>query len=198
MSGKFLMALAIIANSFLPMRICSGLASILVMFSKKSLLSSVDWKKEKGIILVRAFFLPQSLHLFVILFWFGALFPLYYVIKMEANQRAGQIVNDFSKKATLLVPLIFVAGIILSIILMDGPDFLSHPYDLILLSKIAIFSILMLIAALNKFRLGPDLELGKPNAARNLQSALVIEILLIFIIVGATTVLTGLFSPTLT
>tara|TARA_R110002096_G_scaffold362527_2_gene555661 strand:- start:7155 stop:8021 length:867 start_codon:yes stop_codon:yes gene_type:complete len=135
------------------------------------------------------------MHLFVVIFWFGALIPLYFIIKIETNQRAGLIVNDFSKKATFLVPLIFIAGIILSIILMEGINFLRDPYGQILLLKITVFSILMLIAALNKLRLGPDLELGKPNAARNLQRAIIFEILFIFVIVGATTILTGFFSP---
>ena len=144
----------------------------------------------------RLFLAPLlTLHLFVVLFWFGALVPLYLTIKLEPHQRAGQIVNDFSKKATILVPLIFVAGMIMCIVIMEGVNFLSHTYGLILLFKITVFCILMLIAALNKWRLGPDLEMGQPYAARNLQRAILSEILLIVLIIAATAVLTAYFSP---
>ena len=144
----------------------------------------------------RLFLAPLlTLHLFVVLFWFGALVPLYLTIKFESHQLAGQIVNDFSKKATILVPLIFIAGVVMSVIIMDGMNFLSHTYGLILLLKITVFCILMLIAALNKWRLGPDLEMGKPDAARNLQRAILTEILLIVLIIAATAVLTAYFSP---
>ncbi len=137
------------------------------------------------------------LHLFVVLFWFGALIPLYFVVKMEVSKRSGKIINDFSKKATLLVPLIFVAGIVMSVVLMNGVNFLRDSYGQILLIKIAIFSLLMLIAALNKLRLGPDLEQGKPNAARYITTAITLEIILISIVVAGTTVLTGFYSPTI-
>lgn len=137
------------------------------------------------------------LHLLVVLFWFGSLFPLYFIIKMETNQTAGQIVSDYSRKATLLVPMIFIAGIILSVILMGGINFLNHTYGQILLLKIVVFSILMLIAAINKFLLGPELEMGRANAARDLQRAIIFEFILISFIVGATTALTGFFSPTM-
>lgn len=135
------------------------------------------------------------LHMVVVIFWFGALVPLYYIVKNEPTQCAGSVVCDFSKKATCLVPLIFVAGIIMSVALMDGIHFFSHTYGMILLFKALTFCVLMLIAALNKWRYGPDLENGNENSARKLQRAILTEILLITLIVGATVVLTSYFSP---
>lgn len=135
------------------------------------------------------------LHIIVVIFWFGSLIPLYYIVKNEPPQCAGLIVCDFSKKATYLVPLIFVAGIIMSAVLMDGINFLNHTYGQILLFKAVTFSVLMLIAALNKWRYGPELENGIENSAHKLRRAILMEILLIALIVMATVILTSFFSP---
>lgn len=135
------------------------------------------------------------LHILVVAFWFGSLIPLYIIVKYEDPVVSGNLIDNYSKKATLLVPLIFIAGLIIGVVLMKGANFFDHTYGLILLLKIVLFSVLMLIAALNKWRLGPALLRNAPAASGNLQIALTIEFLFICAVVLATAVLTGYFSP---
>jgi putative copper resistance protein D len=135
------------------------------------------------------------LHILVVAFWFGSLIPLYIIVKHEDPAVSGGIVESYSKKATFIVPLIFIAGLIIGLILMKGVNFFDHTYGLIVLFKIGLFSALMLIAALNKWRLGPQLLSNNPGASKNLRIALTVEFLFICTIVLATAILTGYFSP---
>lgn len=135
------------------------------------------------------------LHIVVVAFWFGSLIPLYIIVKYEDSIVSGGIVESYSKKATLLVPLIFIAGLIIGLVLMKGANFFDHTYGLIVLLKIVLFSALMLIAALNKWRLGPALLANVPAASRNLRIALTVEFLVVCAVVLTTAILTGYYSP---
>src|SRR3982751_6544919 len=49
------------------------------------------------------------LHLLVVAFWLGALWPLYLAAKKEAPAIAARVIDRFSIMATWLVPLILLA-----------------------------------------------------------------------------------------
>lgn len=136
-----------------------------------------------------------GLHIAIVLFWYGSLVPLYLILKAEKQNVSGQIVEQYSKLAFYLVPVIFLAGLVMGAVLMKGLNFFENEYGLLLLLKIALFSILMLVAALNKWKLGPALFSNGINASKNLQRAIMIEFLIISAIVLATAILTGYFSP---
>ena len=137
-----------------------------------------------------------GLHIAIIIFWYGSLLPLYLILKTENQDVSGKIVDQYSKVAFYLVPVIFVAGIVMGTVLMGGKNFFENEYGLLLLLKIGLFSVLMLFAALNKWKLGPALMANEINASKNLQRVIMIEFLIISAIVLLTAILTGYFSPT--
>lgn len=139
----------------------------------------------------RAWLCPLlALHLAVVAFWFGALLPLYAVSR---TRFAAEIVDDFSRIAVWLVPLIFLAGLVMAWLLIDSWATFREGYGVSLLIKIGGFTALMGLAALNKWRYGPALAQGNATAA--FQRAVVIEYVLICAVLMTTAVMTTLFSP---
>ena len=136
-----------------------------------------------------------GLHLLVVEFWFGALLPLIWVSERDAASRAASTVESFSRLAGWVVPLIFLAGLVIALRLL--PDFgaVRTPYGAGLLLKALAFSVLLGLAAMNKWRFGPALAGGSRQAALRLRQSIYIEFVLIGLVVMGTATLTTFWSP---
>ncbi len=135
-------------------------------------------------------------HMLVLTLWFGALIPMWVVSRTESVEITSSIIRQFSSIATWTVPLIFLAGLGMAVILLDGWSNLVTGYGISLLIKISIFVVLMGLAALNKWRLGPAIEQGNMNVLSHFRRSIAAEWCLIVCVLLVTTVMTGLFSPT--
>ncbi len=135
-------------------------------------------------------------HLLIITFWFGALLPLYMAAARETVEDNALVIGNFSAIAAWLVPIIFVAGLGMSILLLEELNNLWTAYGVSLLAKVSGFAVLMGLATLNKWRFGPAIVAGHAPALRNFQRSVVAEWGLIVAVLVVTAVMTGLFSPT--
>ncbi|HWL61257.1 MAG TPA: CopD family protein [Steroidobacteraceae bacterium] len=135
------------------------------------------------------------IHIAAVAFWFGSLLPLRRIAVQEPSQTVGRIVEAFSRLAVKIVPLLATAGLALAILLLGNWSNLATPYGGLLLLKIGLFSILMLLAALNRWRYGPALKSGAPRAAAAFNATVVAEIILIGAALASTAVLTAFYSP---
>ena len=134
-------------------------------------------------------------HLFVVAFWFGALIPLHVASSRETPMRAATAINSFSAAALWIVPLLFVAGSVLAALLLQNFAALRTSYGQLILVKVAGFAVLMGLAALNKWRLGPAVASGDLRVATAFRRSLKAEYLLIAGVLTATAALTSLYSP---
>jgi putative copper export protein len=134
-------------------------------------------------------------HLILVAFWFGSLWPLRQLCALEPREPAARVIAAFSSGALGLVPLIPLAGAGMAALLL--PDFaaLLAPYGLLLGAKLLLFAALMGLAALNKLRLAPALARGEPGALLRFRRAVAAEYVLICAVLAVTAVLTGFFSP---
>jgi putative copper resistance protein D len=134
-------------------------------------------------------------HLLVVSFWLGSLGPLRAAARLEPISVTARIVERYSRTAVWLVPLILVAGVAMAGLLLEGFAALASSYGLLLLAKLAGFTVLMGLAAANKWRFGPGIAGGSPSALRAFRRTVEIEWLLIVAVIVATAVMTALFSP---
>jgi putative copper export protein len=132
------------------------------------------------------------LHLLVVAFWLGALWPLYVAAKKEPPAIAARVIDRFSVTATWLVPLILLAGIGLTAILVPSLDTFRQPYGQLLLAKVAGFAVLLAMASLNKWSFGPACAAGNTSA---FERTVIVEFILISIVLTATAILTMFYSP---
>jgi putative copper export protein len=134
-----------------------------------------------------------GVHVLIVAFWFGALWPLRLTLRYEAPADAGAVLRRFSVLAAWLVPGIALAGLIMASVLLGSWRGLLQPYGRILLAKAAVFVLLMALAAANRWRFVPALP--APAARRALQRSIRAEFLLLLGVLALTAVLTTLFSP---
>ena len=133
-----------------------------------------------------------TLHLLVVAFWLGALWPLYLAAKKERPATAAHLIDRFSATATWAVPLILLAGVGLSALLLPSLATFKQPYGQLLLSKLAGFAVLIAMASLNKYHFGPACAEGNTAA---FERTVVIEYALICAVLTATAAMTTFFSP---
>jgi len=135
------------------------------------------------------------LHLLVVAFWFGALWPLYAASLRETPARAADIIERFTAVATWLVPVILLAGIVMAVLLLPNLRALSEPYGSLLIAKVVGFAMLMGLAAANKWRLGTALVHGPAQSGRWFRRSVAAEYVLIAAVLAITAVMTSFFSP---
>jgi putative copper export protein len=134
-------------------------------------------------------------HLLVVAFWFGALWPLYLASLRETPARASDIIERFTALATWLVPAILLAGIVMALLLLPDVSALGRPYGELLIAKIVGFTVLMGLAAANKWRLGPALIIAPLQSGRWFRRSVAAEYVLIAAVLTITAAMTSLFSP---
>lgn len=134
-------------------------------------------------------------HLLVVSFWFGALVPLRLAASYETPRTASAAIEAFSAAATWIVPALFVAGLALAAILLGSFAKLLTPYGQLLIVKVVGFALLLGLASLNKWRLGPAVAMGDKGRTRSFQRSLQLEYVLIAAVLTVTTVMTTFFSP---
>ncbi len=134
-------------------------------------------------------------HVLIVAFWFGALWPVYRVGRNESFSVTAAVVERFSSIALWLVPMIFVAGLVLSVVLLQSFGALLTSYGLLLLSKIAGSGVLMVLAALNKWRYGPAIGKGDASAIHAIGVSVRVEWTIIAIVLVVASIMTSLFAP---
>lgn len=134
-------------------------------------------------------------HLLIIAFWFGSLWPLCLVTLRESRERTARVVTLYSSAAFWLVPLILLAGVAMTALLLSSVAGLWQPYGELVITKFALFAVLMGLAAFNKWRFGPALGNGDLLAGRVFRRMVIAEYVLIVVVLGVTAVMTAFFSP---
>lgn len=97
------------------------------------------------------------LHSLGVAFWIGALSPLVALVS-KPTIATLPVVNRFSRIAALAVGVLALTGLGLAIVQLGKPSALVETrYGLILAIKLALVTLLLALAALNRFRLTPAL-----------------------------------------
>jgi putative copper export protein len=133
------------------------------------------------------------LHVSIVAFWFGSLWPLRLVLRLEPPATAAAVLTRFSVAAVWLVPLIAVAGAGMALLLLPDVAALRQPYGLALLTKASLFALLMALAAMNRLQLVP--ALAGTRAPEPLRRSIALEYVLICIVLAVTALMTGRYSP---
>jgi copper resistance protein D len=133
-------------------------------------------------------------HVVVAAVWLGALAGL-YIAARETGTASGPLVARFSAHAGAAVPAIFVCGFLMSVLFIRSLAELATPYGAMVLGKAFGFAVLMALAAVNKWRLGPRLSAGDASAVPALQRTVTAEWVLIAVVLAGTAVMTSLYAP---
>lgn len=135
-------------------------------------------------------------HLVAVSFWIGILFPLGILAKRsDAALTAGKLGHQFGQIASVVIPLLLLAGVVLGWQLVGSLTALfSTDYGLSLLAKLAGVGLLLGLGALNKIRIVPRLLEGDGTSGRTLAKSLKVEWVVFVIVLAVTAALTTFFA----
>ena len=137
------------------------------------------------------------LHLAAAAFWVGILSPLRRLAGDPAElDAAAELGHRFGRIASVTVPVLIAAGIVMAWRLLGDPAALvTTGYGLTLVAKIAGVAVLLGAAAHNKLRFVPAMRRGEPAAAVRLRRSIAVEWLAVCAILLVTATLTTLQHP---
>ena len=125
-----------------------------------------------------------ALHAAALIFWIGALPGL----AERATERRGGLaptLRRFSALAVPLVGLLVLSGVVLAVVQVRHPSALvDTAYGRLLLAKVAAVAALLGLAALNRFRLTPEIAGGVAGAATRFRRSVTAEVVLGLLILG--------------
>ena len=135
-------------------------------------------------------------HLLGLAFWIGAFAPLHRLAGHADPIRAGTAAAEFGRRALWVVPALAVAGATLLVLLTGNPlDAVETTYGRLLAVKLAVFVLLLGLAAFNRLRLTPALLAGDAGAGVRLRRSIGLEFAAVLIILATTAILTTIASP---
>ena len=127
------------------------------------------------------------LHGLGVAIWIGALAPLVALLSRPTIATL-QIVNRFSRMASLAVGVLALTGLTLAIVQLEKPGALVETrYGLILSVKLVLVTGLLALAALNRFRLTPALarnETGTPALRRSILLESFVALAILAVVAG--------------
>ncbi|MEM8794626.1 MAG: CopD family protein [Pseudomonadota bacterium] len=131
-----------------------------------------------------------TLHLLAIAYWVGALHPLLIAVSDPARlEEAAHLAERFGNQALFVVVGLLTIGMVYAATLLGDLSVLgSSPYGQVFLVKLALVSVLLVLAARNKTRIVPALKTGDAMAASSLARAIRLEaicFLAIFIVAAS-------------
>ena len=135
-------------------------------------------------------------HLVGLAFWIGAFAPLHRLAGHADPIRAGTAAAEFGRRALWVVPALAVAGATVLVLLTGNPlDAVETTYGRLLAVKLAVFLLLLGLAAFNRLRLTPALLAGDAGAGVQLRRSIGLEFAAVLIILATTAILTTIASP---
>lgn len=137
-----------------------------------------------------------TFHLLAISYWFGVLFPLHMLSHPDRDPGvAARTSERFGRQASVLVPLLIIAGGFFAYLLLgDLFRLFTTNYGLVLLAKLGLVIIILGFAAMNKLRFVPALAKAGVGSAKAFRSSLRYEGMAFICVFAATALLTTLFG----
>ena len=131
------------------------------------------------------------LHLLGIAFWLGALLPFRWICLQSDTTNLLGLAHRFGVLAMVYVGLIVIAGLTYAYTLLGEASLLfTTSYGNVLLVKIMLVAVLLSLAALNKFKLVPELEKNPLQGIRKFKFSVQLEIALTIVILLTSSLLT--------
>lgn len=175
---------------FLPLLAAQGLALLLIISVFRhsghvSVLDDLSW------IVVGIHFLAFSC-------WIGSLFPLNWILENSSMVVARNLLIRFSLAGSAAVGLMVTSGIYLTYRLTGfAIEGAFSAYGQYLILKVVFVSSILVVAAINKWRLVPELNQGDEASRILMRRSLRVEVLLSAIVLLITAYLSSQLSPML-
>ena len=133
------------------------------------------------------------LHALTIAAWVGALVPLVYALRHDAETGRAALAR-FARLIPVTVGILVMAGIVLAIVQVERPAALiDTAYGNVLLAKLSLILVLFLVVSFNRWALTKPAQAGDGKARHRLARVVVVETILVLAILAVAS--TWRFTP---
>ncbi|WP_095196906.1 copper homeostasis membrane protein CopD [Pseudomonas sp. Irchel 3A7] len=199
-----IIALVVAGIAMLLHRRAPGVSLLVATLAGGGALASLAWSGHGAMDEGIWHFTADILHLLAGGAWLGALVAFAWMSRTAALQTEDRIrllahaVTRFESIGAVIVVVIAVSGVV-NYLFIAGPKLFLNTYGVLLFVKVALFAGMLVLAALNRFHLGPTLERslreGQYRVAANaLRRSVMVELTAAVLIVGLVAWL-GTLSP---
>ncbi len=131
------------------------------------------------------------IHIICISFWLGSFLPLRYMCTVKNFTNLYFIADNFGRYAVVYIGILILTGLIFSYILLGGIlPLITSTYGNVLLIKLFIVSMILIIGAINKFRIVPEIKKDLSTGQIKLKNSINIEIISSVLVLFTTSILT--------
>ena len=131
------------------------------------------------------------IHIICISFWLGSFLPLRYMCTIKNFTNLYLIADNFGRYAVVYIGMLILTGLIFSYILLGGIlPLITSTYGNVLLIKLFIVSMILIIGAINKFRIVPEMKKDLSTGQVKLKNSINIEIISSVLVLFTTSILT--------
>jgi copper transport protein len=128
--------------------------------------------------------------------WLGALWLLYRCIAINPVSMITVVLNQFSRRATIVVSILLLCALIMAWYqLGEIRQLIYSDYGYWLMIKLGLVALVLIIAAINRWRIAPTLESDATSARQSLRRSILIEGLLMIVVLAVTSVLASTPPP---
>ena len=130
-------------------------------------------------------------HVICISYWVGSFLPLRHICTINNCKNLHKVAHNFGVYAVIYISLLVITGLIFSYILLGGVSpLITSYYGNVLLIKILLVSIILMIGAINKFKIVPNIKVNQLDGQNKLKSSIEIEMIITFLVLLLTSILT--------
>lgn len=197
--GLLLILFSLLAHAFLKGGSSGGeielnILEVIVALVGIGLLTSSFTEAGHGVSQPLFFQFILAVHVLLTAWWMGSLYPLWLLCHRLDFNDAYALLERFGKLAVGAVLVLFAGGLYMSYQLTGWNNLLSDSYGILLVIKVILVVLILMLAALHKLVLVPQL-LSTQNASK-LKQSIMLEKFIGAGIFGITTILTTLVGPT--
>ena len=99
------------------------------------------------------------IHLFCISYWLGSFLPFKYMCNIKNYENLYLVAHNFGIYATFYIGLLVITGLTFSYFLLGGIlPIITSTYGNVLICKLLLVSSVLMIGAINKFRIVPNIK----------------------------------------
>ena len=130
-------------------------------------------------------------HLFCISYWLGSFLLLKKMCNIKNYENLYLVAHNFGIYATFYIGLLVITGLIFSYFLLGGIlPIITSTYGNVLICKLLLVSSVLMIGAINKFRIVPNIKENLSLGQSKLKRSINIEFMLTWFILFLTSILT--------
>jgi len=131
------------------------------------------------------------IHLFCISYWLGSFLPFKYMCNIKNYENLYLVAHNFGIYATFYIGLLVITGLIFSYFLLGGIlPIITSTYGNVLICKLLLVSSVLMIGAINKFRIVPNIKENLSLGQSKLKRSINIEFICTWLILFLTSILT--------